>query len=493
MTKSGTNHFHGGAWEFLRNTDLNANEFFTKKSLQPRAELNHNQFGGSLGGPILRDRLFFFGAYQGLIDVNGLGVTEQTVLPLLTNDRSAATLGAQFCPAGHLDNANQPATGYFTQAGGAQVACDGSNVNPVALAILNAKFPNGQYVVPSPQVTLPVTGPDPSDQLPMGQSSYTIPAHYREDQFTTDVDQLIHTRNSLAARFFYSHAPTTKPFSPNAANVPGWGTTLLNENTMFVLSDTHVVNANLVNVARFGYTRFFGNSTVENPLTAAQLGMGTPTGATDPGLSMPGIQVGGFILGDAGTPSLWQVTNSYIWQDIAAWTHGRHHLRFGGEVKRHQVDQNFPEQTGGLLQIGTFADFLVGQSAQQNGSPQGLSNVSLSFAGAGDFRRNERYTDAATFVQDDVKVTHHLTLNAGARYEIFGAPTETNGLLANFDPNIATTGPVPDEGTFSGFTLPSSYKGTFPAGVFQTPYDTLYRTPYGDISPPAGICMAGDE
>ena len=487
VSKSGTNNFHGSAWEFLRNTDLNANEFFTKRNLQPRANLKHNQFGGSLGGPILRDRTFFFGAYQGLIEVNGLGDAQQTILPVLTGDRSAATLGAQFCPAGHLDTMGQPATGYFTQAGGAQVACDGSNINPVALSILNAKFPNGQFVVPSPQVSLPNTGSDPSDQLPVGQSTYTIPAHYREDQFTADVDHSIRSKNSLAARFFYSHAPTMNAFSPNAANVPGWGTNLLNTNAMFVLADTQVINPNLVNVARFGYMRFFGNSTVENPLTAASVGMGTPTGATGPALNMPGIQVGAFILGDAGTPSMWQVTNSYIWQDTAAWIHGRHHLRFGGEIKRHQVDQDFPEETDGLLQIGTFADFLLGQSAAQNGSPQGLSNVTLSFAGAGNFRRNERYTDIAAFVQDDVKLTHRFTLNAGARYEIFGAPTETNGLLANFNPNIATTGPVSATGTFSGFTLPSSYKGSFPTGVVQTPYDTLYRTPYGDISPRLGF------
>jgi Carboxypeptidase regulatory-like domain/TonB dependent receptor len=487
VSKGGTNQFHGSAWEFLRNTDLNANEFFTKRNLQPRADLKHNQFGGTLGGPIKRDRTFFFGAYQGLIEVNGLGDAQQTVLPLLTSDRSAATLGAQFCPAGHPDSSGQPASGYFTQAGGTQVACDGSNINPVAMSILNAKFSNGKYVVPSPQVALPVTGPDPSDQLPMGQSTYTIPAHYRQDQFTANIDQVIHPRNSLAARFFYSHAPTTQAFSPNAANVPGWGTDLLNENEMFVLADTHVFNPNLVNVARFGYMRYLGDSTVENPLTAADIGMGTPTGETGPTLNMPGIQVGAFILGDAGTPALWQVTNSFIWQDTAAWTHRRHNLRFGGEVKRHQVNQNFPEETDGLLEIGTFEDFLVGQSATQNGSPQGVSNISLSFAGAGDFRRNERYTDIAGFVQDDVKVTHHFTLNAGARYEIFGAPTETNGLLANFDPNIATTGPVPAEGTYSGFTLPSSYKGAYPAGVVRTPYDTLYQTPHTDISPRLGF------
>jgi hypothetical protein len=113
---------------------------FTRSYLgQPRADLKQNQFGASVGGPILKDRTFFFVAYQGTTEVNGLGDAQFPVYPLLTSDRSAAKLGAEFCPAGHLDNAGQPAPGYLTQAGDTQVSCDGSNINPVALAILNAK------------------------------------------------------------------------------------------------------------------------------------------------------------------------------------------------------------------------------------------------------------------------------------------------------------------------------------------------------------------
>ena len=186
VSKSGTNRFHGSAWEFVRNNLFNANDFFSKLDGQPRPDLKQNQFGGAVGGPIRRDRTFFFAAYQGLTEVNGLGDEQNPTLPLLTSDRSAATLGAQFCPAGHLDAQVQPATGYLTQAGGTQVACDGSNINPVALAILNAKLPNGQFAVPSPQVALPISGPDPSDQLPLGQSTFAIPAHYREDQFSVE-------------------------------------------------------------------------------------------------------------------------------------------------------------------------------------------------------------------------------------------------------------------------------------------------------------------
>jgi hypothetical protein len=487
VSKTGTNQFHGSAWEFVRNNIFNANDFFSKLRGQPRADLKHNQFGASLGGPIWKDKTFFFVAYQGLTEVNGLGDQTSATLPLLTQDRSAATLGAQFCPAGHLNSQGQPATGYFTQAGGVQVACDGSNISPVALAVLNAKLSSGQFAVPSPQVALPNTGTDPTNQFPVGQSTFSIPAHYREDQFSVNLDEALSSKNTLSERFFYSRAPTITAFSGSGtANVPGWPTNELDRNTMFVMADTHVFGSNLINVARFGYMRFDGLRRIQDPLTAEQIGIDTPTGATGPTLSAPGISVGGFTIGDAGTPSEWQVTNTFVWQDTVAMTKGRHNARFGVEFKRNEVDLDSPNQTGGLLGFSSFSDFLLGESAAQNGSPQGLSNVGSTGSGGGIFRRNERYTDFAGFAQDDIKVMPRLTLNVGLRYEIFGAPTETGGKLANFDKNIAS-GPTPDAGTFSGYTVPSNFQATIPVGVVQNSYAGLWKTPYDDISPRLGF------
>ena len=487
VSQSGTNKFHGSVWEFVRNNIFNANDFFSKLDGQPRPDLKQNQFGGSIGGPILRDRTFFFGAYQGLVEANGLGNKSVATLPLLTQDRSAPALGAQFCPELHLNSQGQPATGYLTVAGGTQVACDGSNINPVALAVLNAKLANGDFAVPIPQVVIPNSGPDPSDQLPQGQSTFAIPAHFREDQFTVNIDHNLGSTNTLSGRFFYSRAPTTEPFSPNgAANVPGWGTDALFRNTMFVLSDAQVFHSNLTNIGRFGYMRYDGTSTVQNPLKAQDIGIGTPTGVTSASSNAPGMWVGGFMIGDAGTPSEWQVTNSFILQDTIALTKGRHYARFGVEFKRHQVDVDSPNETDGLLQTPGFPDFLVGQSAAQNGSPFGFSNVGTTQAGGGIFRRNERYSDFATFAQDDIKLTPRLTLNAGLRYEIFGAPDETGGRLANFDADIAS-GQTPAAGTYSGFTVPSNFKADIPEGVVQTSYAGLWKTPYGDVSPRLGF------
>jgi len=116
--KTGTNQFHGDAWEFFRNDVLNANDFFSKRNGQPRPVLKQNQFGFTFGGPIVRDKTFFFGSYQGTIQRNGdsnLSLVT-AILPQLTNDRSAPTLGAQFCPANYPTN-----PGYLTAAGGVQV------------------------------------------------------------------------------------------------------------------------------------------------------------------------------------------------------------------------------------------------------------------------------------------------------------------------------------------------------------------------------------
>jgi hypothetical protein len=496
VSRGGTDSFHGSAWEFVRNNIFNANDFFSKLAGQARPDLKQNQFGAAVGGPIQRDKAFFFVAYQGLTEVNGFGDEQTAILPLLTSDRSARTLGAQFCPAGHLDVSGQPATGYFTAAGGTQIACDGSNINPVALAILNAKLPNGQLAIPNPQIALPPSGLDASDQVPTGESIFAIPTHYREDQATANLDQVLTQKNTLGERFFYSRAPLSLPFSPTAANLPGWGTDALNRNTMFVLTDTHVFNAALTNIARFGYMRFDGDSQIQNPLKAAAIGEGTPTGLVSAADNAPALYVGGFSIGDAGTPFAWEVTNTFIWQDTLALTRHNHDMRFGLEFKRHEIGEEMPFSVDGTLIIATFQDFLLGQSAAQlqqsrpqNPPSSGLSNVTISIAGGGIHRRNERFTDFAGFAQDDIRLTHRLTINAGLRYEIFGAPIETNGRFGNFNLQTVLQGPISAQGTLSGITLPSNYRGPIPAEVTRTSFAGLYHTPYGDVSPRFGFAL----
>ncbi len=191
MTKSGTNEFHGTLYEFLRNDDLNANDFFRNATSQPRGVLKQNQFGGVVGGPIKKDKIFFFFSYQGTKQVNGVSSfsTASTFLPALTNDRSAQALGRIFA-------------GQRGVQGGVAVAANGSNINPVALNILNAKLPNGQYVIPTPQMIQPNGS---------GFSTYSLGAHFTENQYVGDLDYQINNANRLAVKTFYSQRPLEHP------------------------------------------------------------------------------------------------------------------------------------------------------------------------------------------------------------------------------------------------------------------------------------------
>src|SRR5580704_5853120 len=183
VSKQGTNEFHGSLWEFFRNDALNANNFFLNANGQPRPVLKQNQFGGTIGGPVRKDKTFFFGSYQGSRQINGeaQGALQTTILPPLTNDRSAAALGAIF-------------GGQSGAFGGVAVAPNGSNINPVALALLNVKLPNGSFAIPTPQTILPGG---------VGESTFSFPGHYREDQFTANIDQNLSARNQLSGRFFH--------------------------------------------------------------------------------------------------------------------------------------------------------------------------------------------------------------------------------------------------------------------------------------------------
>ena len=463
VSKSGTDQFHGRLWEFFRNDALNANDFFLKRAGQPRPVLKQNMFGGAIGGPIRRDRTFFFASYQGTSQRDGVasGAEATSLLPPLTDDRSPAALGAIF-------------GGQSGAFGGSAIAPDGSNINPVALGLLNFKLANGAYAIATPQTTL---------SNGSSESAFSIPAHYREDQVSANIDENLSNKNQLTGRYFYSRAPFFKPFSPFGANLPGWGTNEVDRNHMFVLSDTHDFSPSLVNIARFGFMRFHGLASITQPISAAAVGMATPSGLPE----IPGIAVNGlFTIGTGGQPFYFQNTNSLIWQDTLSLTRGRHSIRVGGEFKKHQLVLNVPFVEDGFLFFLSFPDFLLGQNGAQNGT--GQSNIFQSVGSAGNFRKDERYTDFGGFVQDDIRVTRRLTVNAGLRYEFFGPPSDVNAHLPTFDPSIAAS-QVPAGGSLSGYVLPGNYTGPLPDGAIKSSTDGLWAGDYKNFAPRVGVAL----
>lgn len=464
VSKSGTNEYHGSIWEFFRNEALNANDFFLNRSAQTRPVLKQNQFGFTFGGPIRRNKLFFFGSHEGTRQINGAtpGTSSvSTFLPPLTNDRSRSALGALF-------------GGQRGARGGVAVAPDGSNINPVALAILNFKFPNGSFAVPSPQLVLPGG---------VGQSSFSLPARFQDNQFSVNVDYLVTAKNILAARFFSTSTPQTTPFRSGAATVPGWGFKLDRQNRMLVLVDTHQFSPKLINEFRFGYIRFNGVGSTIEPILNSDIGMTSTTG--QPG--MAGISVTGlFSIGPGTTPEPLSTTDTFVWRDTVSYSFGRHILKTGVEAKRHQLTVFTPFGSRGILTFLSFPDFLLGMSAAQNGTA--FSNVGTSLAGSGYFGRDERYTDLSGFIQDDIRITRRLTLNVGLRYEFSSPPSDIKGRMANFDRAIAEREP-PTTGTYSGWVVPSNYDGVLPPGVVKRSDTGLWSTSSKDFGPRLGFAL----
>ena len=184
VTKTGSNAFHGNVFEFWRNDVLNANDFFLKQNGVPRPELKQNQFGGTIGGPVIKDKLLFFGSYQGTRQINGVSGRQTFFSPLTTNDRSAASIGALFAGQQGLQYIFGP-PGF-----GPAIAADGSNINPVALNLLQLKLPNGQYLFPTA---------NPANDL----VSLSVPASFNENQYMGNFDFLQSPKNTIQGRLFY--------------------------------------------------------------------------------------------------------------------------------------------------------------------------------------------------------------------------------------------------------------------------------------------------
>lgn len=452
VTKSGTNQLHGSLFEFFRNDDLNANDFFLNETGSPRPVFKQNQFGGTLGGRIIKDKLFFFGSYQGTRQISGEGANslQSSFLPPITNDRSAATLGREFCGQ----------SGVF---GGVAVACDGSNINPVALALLNYKFPNGQYMIPTPQLIEP-NG--------VGFSVFSVPSRFSEDQFMGNIDWALNARNTLSGRFFGSRDPELLQFT--YANTPGSGANDNFQNRDFSLKLASNLSPALTNEAHFGFTRNFGRLETLTPSITKEMGI-TPA---DPQLDiLPVIDVSGlFNLGGGWNDGFVTATNTFIGSDQISWTHGKHTLRAGINFERVQYNFDLPGGHRGTITIQSFPDFLLGMSAAQNGSP--YSNLFSAGGLEGITDRQFRARNWASFVQEDYKLNSHLTVNFGVRWEIFGGLSERRGYLSDFWPSLANNVfPADGSGTFSGFMVASNYKGVLPPGVFVNPNNTATYNP----------------
>ena len=447
VTKSGTNQFHGTAFEFFRNTDMNANTFFGNLTGIKTPVFRQNQYGGTVGGPVKKDKAFFFVSYQGTDQANGVSSSSNktTFLPVLGN-RSAPALGAIYGGT----------TGVF---GGVPIAADGSNINPAALALLNAKLPNGQYAIPSACVLTNST---------TGYCSLSAPALFHEKQIIATGDITLTAKQRLSLKGLYSHDPTFLPFE-SGTSVLGFGENDTHANTNISLSHTYTMTPTLVNEVRAGYQKNLDIQLPVTPLTSAQLGM-APAVLPD----MASICITGEFCAGAG-----QNENQAIRQttfeidDTLVKVLGKHQIKVGGNFNpTHMLYSDLFVQRG-VISIQSFPDFLLGMSGAQNGTP--YSNLNQTLLGNGRPTAYPNFNNFALFAQDDYRVNDQLTLNLGIRYQFNGQATYGDGKISNWDWRLYPKGIPPAGGTLEGLVLPANVPSniTIPAGVTKLSGDSL--------------------
>ncbi len=472
VTKGGGNELHGAAWEFLRNDALDSNTFFRNATAQPKPALKQNQFGFDFGGPIRKDKLFFFTSYQGTRQRNGIDVNCSSSIntPALTDDRSAAALGTLFAgKRGVFQNA-------FGGVGPA-IAADGSNISPVALALLQLKLPNGKFVIPTPQTV----STDPTQAFESrGFSAFSTPCPYTEDQFMTNSDWQMSERSKLAARFFFANSDTI--YSLPQANfgggtAPGFPVSVKNNFRNFTLTHSYIFNPSLVNQAVVGFHRTFAVFDQSKVFNYSQVGATVPGfDDTIPEIAIDFPSLSGLTLGGNGQ-TVQIAQNNYNFQDSLSWTYGRHSFRFGGGIAREQLNNIGFHYVGGEIFL-SWPDFLLGLNGTDNGTGPfltlvtgqpnpGISNLFGSIDLPGVFDRAYRVWEANGYAQDDIKLTRRLTINVGLRYDRLGDLSDIKGRNASFDASLADKNP-PIGGTLAGTTLPSNYSGgAIPAGATQ--------------------------
>ena len=563
ITKSGTNDFHGSAFEFFRNTSLNANDYFFNAGSAPgtpKPTLNQNQFGGTFGGPVKKDKVFFFVAYQETAEKNGIagfGYSVVNLSPIPGASESFADRGT--CPLTATSEA-----GCDTQAqkfaaalgsavcsnkgqdkvktkGSVAVACDGSNINPIALRLMQLKLPNGHYVMPSSS-SLSTGCSVAANLCPAGTSQYpldsfTDPATFHDHQGMGNWDYIINSKHTLSGRYFFEQDPTNGNFASNGTRITATnilpGFPIFEQKTYHagLLRLTSVLSNNLVNEARVSYQRVIAVANNLDTYTNSQIGITDLTPGVD---NLSEVSISGlYSFGSNTAFGLSNKSNQFEGADQVSWAHGKHTFRIGAEGQ-HVINDASSAGSGYMnISFRTFPDFLIGLPAcvigatgpmatisslpandYVNGVPcNGSKSASNVKSAGGTTQANANYqymfrlNYINAFVQDDIKVTPRFTLNAGVRWEWDGFPTVANGVTSTYWPSVALASPIPGTGcvingkssepgtiggtgcSLAGFVVPDNYTGNLPAGVTRnsTNYVSQTTPPWHNFAPRLGF------
>ena len=397
VTKSGTNQFHGSGLEYLRTGQMGARNYFN--NVGGKNSFHNNQFGGAFGGPIIKDRTFFYADYEG-------------------QRESGAQAGLSCVPDPKVIAADIAANG---------------NPNPVIASLLKRN--------PWPAPNLAVASDD-SGCPNGGNLSTATRFKNRVDSMIAKIDHNFDSNNLLTGRYYFGDSDQSFPFAQLAGGLlPGFNTVTPTRVQLVSLSYVKVVNAKQVNEARLGWNRFaegfFPEDQAFNP---SSIGLNTGTQPYDGGL--PKISVAGFsVIGATASVPRDRVDSNWHFIDNYTWKLGGNDFKFGYEYRRTTIrlvqDSNFR----GKLSFDTLSDFL-------QGNPSGGSQAQ------GHTGRHSLENNHSFYFQDSFRATPRLTLNFGMRWDYFGVVSEKDNLFYRYLPASDAVVQVGTSGTSSSLYQP---------------------------------------
>jgi len=433
VTRSGANEYHGSVFEFHRNSALDARNFFDPPS-RDKPDFTRNQFGAALGGPIEKDRTFFFAAYEGLIE--RLGVTGVTAVP-----DDAARRG--ILPGGRT-----------------------VTLHPAIPAYLDLLFPHAN-----------------GRSLGGGAAEYLFTRNQPTDEhfFQARLDHRLSARDTMFVRYTYDRGDVDRiaPDKP-PINIQPERT----RNTYVTVEQQHTFSAALLNLVRVGLNRSVSladnRRTVDIPASMSWI----------PGDPFGYLTIRGMVTEMAGDFRLPRDDRLNNWQvgDTLVWTRGRHSARAGVQAQYLQFNQHTTSQVGGIVNFANLENFLQGKPL----------SVDFAVPGKIDPDRRYRQWLFAAFVQDDVRLGSRLSANVGLRYEFVTTPTEADGKISNLrnvtDPELTVGGPWHKNPSLKNFAPrlglawdPFGGGNTSVRGGFGLFYDEILPKYYffsGSLNPP---------
>jgi hypothetical protein len=448
-TMSGTNQYHGQAYEYLQNNMFDAAPTFltSNKFFSGAPPLHRNVWGGTVGGPIKKDKLFFFGSYQRqrVTDaLNGAFSGVPTLYGLTDTNRDATDLV-------NLVNTDD-------SCGGRNPACISvGQVDPVALKLFTAKVGN-QFLIPDSGVGLlsGTTGEESSNQR-YDSAIVGPPSTFLANQINANLDYVFSPSDRLAEKYYFQRNPTTSPFA--VSGVLGFPQSLQAGSQVLSIDNTSVLSPNTTWEQRIGFIRQVANATTAQALTPASIGITLPDANFFPGFSISNADAGAPLAAGGSVPALKgnamrigpssNFANAGIFQNQFEgsskydWVLGRHTISFGGTFDYGQLNVENRENNVATFTFNDMADFLTGTLNKDKSGGTLLD---------GETNRHFRSKTAGLYIQDDFKAKPTLALNFGLRWDWDGPLYDTNGLLTNFNPadynyNLATDTFSPINGT----------------------------------------------